>query len=99
MNKKHHLTNISTVLFDGEDILYNRNEKSVAPIIRFLKKYRNISWKEFQEAYQIYHLRTCQGKIKKEDQLKLVLSLLKIDLDAEQFSKFQQIFRTYYSRV
>lgn len=99
-NKKDSLIRrITTIFLDAEDVLYQRSEKTTAPIVRFLRKDRNVKWNDLQNAYQNFHLQACRGEIKKEDQLKLTLAVLKISLTPDQFRYFQQIFRKYYPKV
>jgi len=91
---------IKGVIFDAEDVIYFRNERTLNPIFEFFRgnKY-NITYFDFLNSYEKDRLDAYEGKITKDEHLKSTLMNLGIDFDELFFERFKNIFRDTYSNV
>lgn len=91
---------VKGIIFDAEDVIYFRDEKTLKPILEFFRDNGyNITGFDFLNSYEKDKLDTYEGKITKDEHLKGTLINLGIDFDELFFERFKNIFRNTYSNV
>ena len=91
---------IKGILFDAEDLLYYRDDKTIGPILSFFEENGfRIDYKSFRRAYEKDKLSLYKGTISKDQHLQAVLKNLEFKFDKSLFEDFKNVFRSTFSNI